>query len=96
MNVLESWVRVSDYDVPLIGGQTVCLYIEPGNTELTVTSLYPYRPDATDDEACKSKTLKLTLTPNQNRTFLICPAIKGDHYACGWTISKTSAGCGDQ
>src|ERR1019366_9233918 len=26
MNTLQSWIRVADYDVPLIGGQAVCLY----------------------------------------------------------------------
>ena len=70
MNILESWVRVADYNLPLIGGQSVCLYVDPGNSELTVTSLFPYRPNAKDDEACKSKTIKLTLGPSENRTFL--------------------------
>ena len=100
MNVLESWIRVADYNVPMIGGHAVCLYVESGKSELTVTSLYPYNPKSKDPEACKSETLKLSLSSGDNRTFLICPAIKGDHYTCGWRIAgrtlKPNAGCDDQ
>ena len=73
MNILQSWVRVADYDVPLIGGQAVCLYVEPGSSDLIVTSRIPYRPDSTDEEACKSAQLKLKLTPDENRNFTIWP-----------------------
>lgn len=97
LNVLESWVRLADYNVPVVGGQAVCLYVHPGDSELTITSRYPYEPDSKDDEACKSKTLKLSLSSNDNRTFLICPAAKQDHYACGWRIAsfKPNTGCDD-
>lgn len=100
MNVLESWIRVSDYNLPVIGGQAVCLYLEPGLSELTVTSRYPYKPESKNDEACKSKPIKLSLSSNEDRTFLICPATKLDHYACGWRIVGrgvgSNAGCDDQ
>lgn len=98
MNTLESWVRLVDYDLPLVGGQAVCLYVESGKSELRVTSRYPYDPKSKDDEACKSRTLQLSLNSNDNRTFMICPATKGDHYTCGWRIAslKPNTGCDDQ
>jgi len=96
MNVLESWIRVADYNVPVIGGQSVCLFIEPGANELIVTSRYPYDPKSKDDEACKSRKLKLEVGPNMDRTLLICPATKGSSYSCGWRIAALSRGCDDQ
>jgi hypothetical protein len=100
MNVLESWVRLSDYTVPVIGGQAICMYVRPGDSELTVTSRYPYNPKSKNDEACRSKPLKLSLSGTDNRTFLICPAVKGGAYACGWRIAeravKPNTGCDDQ
>ena len=62
MNVLESWIRVADYNVPVLGGQAVCLYAQPGDSELIITSRYPYDLKSKDDEACKSQTLKLHLS----------------------------------
>jgi hypothetical protein len=89
MNILESWIRVADYAVPVIGDQAVCLYVEPGSNELIVTSTVPYDPDSTDAQACKSMPLKLELTPDENRTFTIEPATKGSSYICGWLIEPT-------
>lgn len=94
MNILQSWIHVSDYDVPVIGGQAVCLYVLPGNEELSVTSTIPYNPNSTNTRACKSKILKLALVDNEDRTFTIEPATKGDSsgrvsYACGWRIQQT-------
>ncbi len=89
MNVLESWIRIADYNLPVIGGQTVCLFVGPGENELTITSHYPYDPESKDDEACKSRTVKLKLKANENRTFLICPAVKGSAYTCGWRLAQT-------
>ena len=100
MNVLESWIRVAYYNVPVIGGQAVCLYAQPGESELTITSRYPYDPWSKNDEACKSRILKLSIKGNDNRTFLICPATKDGSYACGWRITertlKPNTGCDDQ
>ena len=100
MNTLESWIRVSDYNLPVLGGQAVCLYAQPGNSELTVTSRYPYNPQSKSDQACKSRTLRLSLSDNDNRTFLICPATMGDAYTCGWRIVegnlKPNTGCNDR
>jgi hypothetical protein len=100
MNVLESWIRVADYSVPVIGGQAVCPYVQSGENELVVTSRYPYDPKAKDDNACKSRPLKFNLSGSDNRTFLICPATKGGAYACGWRITegalKPNTGCNDQ
>ena len=31
-NGLASWILVGDYDVPVTGGQAVCLYVLPGST----------------------------------------------------------------
>jgi len=55
MNILQSWIRIDDYDVPVIGGQAVCLYVLPGSQELIVTSAIPYDPHSRDAAACKSK-----------------------------------------
>lgn len=100
MNVLESWIHVADYGVPVIGGQAVCLYLQAGDSELTVTSRHPYDPKAKDDEACRSKALKLSLSGTDNRTFLVCPASKGNAYACGWRVTertlKPNTGRNDQ
>jgi len=86
MNIVESWVRIADYDIPLIGGQAACIYLNPASEELIVTSNYPYDPVPNHDEACKSKPMKLELAPNENRTFTIWPATKHDSYACGWRV----------
>jgi hypothetical protein len=88
MNTLQSWIRIADYDVPVIGGQAVCLYLPPGNNELIVTSTIPYNPRSRDAEACKSKPMKLELPPSEDRTFTIEPATKGDSYACGWRVNQ--------
>jgi hypothetical protein len=99
MNTVESWIRVADYNVPVIGGQAVCLYAQPGDTELTVTSRDAYNPQSKNDEACKSRTLKFSMSGRDNRTFMICPATKGNAYACGWRIAegsvKPNSGCND-
>src|SRR5450755_2894818 len=84
INVLESWIRIADYNTPVIGGQAVCLYVQPGDGELTVTSRTPYDFKAKNTSACTSKTLKFSLSGNDNRTFLICPATKSGSYGCGW------------
>ena len=90
MNILQSWIRIADYEVPVFGGQSVCLYVQPGSEDLIVTSTIPYDPHSRDTEACKSKALKLDLVANEDRTFTIEPATKGDHYTCGWRIKATS------
>jgi len=74
--------------VPVIGGQAVCLYLVPVNSELIVTSTIPYNPRSRDAEACRSKPLKLELSPGEDRTFTIEPATKGDSYACGWLVKQ--------
>jgi hypothetical protein len=91
MNILQSWIRVADYDVPVIGGQAVCLFVQPDSEELIVTSTIPYDPRSRNTEACKSKPLKLDLAADEDRTFTIEPATKGDHYACGWRITLTGS-----
>ena len=100
MNTLESWVRIADYDLPLLGGQAACLFVEPGANDLIITSRLPYDPQAKDEQACKSRSLKLELRSNENRTFLICPATKGNSYACGWQVAahtpQFNPGCNDQ
>jgi hypothetical protein len=89
MNILQSWIRVAAYDVPVIGGQAVCLYVLTGSEELIVTSTIPYDPHSRNTKACKSKALKLELTADEDRTFTIEPATKGDSYTCGWRIQQT-------
>jgi hypothetical protein len=91
INVLYSWVRIEEYRVPLSGGQAACIYLRPASYELVVTSTVPYEPGSRNDEACKSKPLKLELAPNENRTFTIWPATKKGSYTCGWRIVPASA-----
>src|ERR1051326_4523867 len=88
MNILQSWIRIDDYDVSVIGGQAVCLYVLPGGQELIVTSAIPYDPHCRDTAACNSKTLKLELKADDDRTFTIDPATKGYSYACGWRVKR--------
>jgi len=88
MNTFQSWIRIADYDVPVIGGQAVCLYLAAGNNELIVTSTIPYNPRSRNAEACKSKPMNLELAPGEDRTFTIEPATKGDSYTCGWLVSQ--------
>ncbi len=90
MNTLQSWIRVSDYDVPITGGQAVCLYVLVGSTDLVITSTIPYDPHSRNAEACKSKVLKLELKENENRTFSIYPATNHNGYRCGWQIKETT------
>lgn len=89
MNILQSWIRVADYDVPVIGGQAVCLYVQPGSEELIVTSTIPYDPNSRNTRACKSKALKLELTADEDRQFTIEPATNRDGYTCGWRMQQT-------
>jgi hypothetical protein len=88
MNVHQSWIHVSDYEIPLIGGQAVCVFIEPGSAEVQVTSTIPYEPNSKNRQACKSRVVELDLAPNENRTFSIEPASKGSAYICGWHIQQ--------
>ncbi len=89
MNTLQSLIRVPEYEVPVIGGQAVCLYVEPGREELMVTSTIPYDLHSTDANACKSRALTLELKAGRNRTFIVEPATKGSSYICGWGIKLT-------
>jgi len=91
INVLQSWIRIQEYEVPLIGGQAACLYLRPERSELTVTSTVPYDQHSRNTEACKSKRLKLELAPDEDRTFSIEPATNGDGYTCGWEIHPTGS-----
>ena len=91
MNTLRSWVQVSDYDIPVSGGQAVCLYLAEGRANLSVTSTIPYEPQSKNTEACKSKILSLDLHSNEERTFEIEPAINRDGYACGWRIKPITS-----
>jgi hypothetical protein len=86
INILASFVRFLDYSVPLIGGQAVCIFVDPGSNDLLVTSTIPYDPESTDEEACKSPVKRLQLAPNENRVFTIWPVTKGSTYVCGWRI----------
>jgi hypothetical protein len=88
MNIHESWVRVSDYKVRLVGGQAVCLFVEPGSAEVVVTSTIPYNPESKNEQACKSRVVKLELAPHENRVFFISPATKDATYICGWHIQQ--------
>ncbi len=89
MNVLQSWILVSGYEVPVVGGQAVCLFVRPGSEELIVTSTIPYRPQSRNTSACKSRALKLELTEGEDRTFTIEPDTKGSTYVCGWRVHQT-------
>ena len=86
MNILESWVRVSGYRVPLTGGQSACVFVQPGVTELVVTSTVPYEPTSKNEKACKSRPMKLELSALDRRVFFVDPAPKGSTYVCGWRI----------
>ena len=86
INILNSWVRVSGYRLPLLGGQSACLFVAAGNTELVVTSTIPYNRASKDEEACKSRPMKLEVSPLDNRVFFIWPTANHDHYTCGWSI----------
>jgi hypothetical protein len=90
INVLQSWIRVEDYELPVIGGQAACLYLRPGSYTLSVTSTIPYDPHSRNAEACKSKVLELEIAPDEDRTFSIEPATSKDgSYTCGWRVHRT-------
>ena len=93
INILESWVRLSDYRVPLLGGQAACVFVEPRSVQITVTSTVPYKPASRNEEACKSNVLRLELAPRESRTFIIWPATRGSTYVCSWRI-QSSMGAG--
>jgi hypothetical protein len=86
INILESWVRVSDYRVPLFGGQSACVFVHPGVMELVITSRVPYEPTSKNEEACTSRPVKLELASHDRRVFAIDPATKGSAYVCGWRV----------
>ena len=86
INILESWVRVSGYRVPLVGGQSACVFVQPGVTELVITSKIPYEPASRNEKACTSRPMKLELASHDRRDFVIDPATKGSAYVCGWRV----------
>jgi len=94
MNILESWVRLSDYRVPLVGGQAACVFVQIGRTDVVITSTIPFDPKSKNEEACKSQTMNLQLVANETRHFLISPATKGSTYVCGWRVEPLPASRG--
>ena len=91
INVLSSWIRIEDYEVPVSGGQAACLYLREGSYDLTVTSTIPYEPRSRGTKACRSKPLKLELALGEDRAFTIEPATSRDgSYTCGWRIHATA------
>jgi hypothetical protein len=88
MNIVESWIRISTYNVPVIGGQKICVFVDPGLTDLTVTSAQPYGDPQSDDDsdACTSRTVKVNVRRERRRVFFIFPRIHDSTYVCGWTI----------
>ena len=92
INILESWVRVEEYRVPLIGGQAACVFVDRGDVKVVATSTVPYEPDSTDEEACKSPVLNLHVVANGSRVFFIDPAVMGGSYSCGWQIREAPLG----
>lgn len=95
INGLQSWVRIQYYELGLIGTQAGCLFIDPGNSDLIVTSTIPYDPHSTNEMACKSPVMKLNLQANENRTFMIFPATRKGAYACGWRIRPIAPSVGE-
>jgi hypothetical protein len=88
INVLQSWIHISDYEVPIIGEQAICLYLEPGRHSLKITSTEPYDDSSKNTKACQSRSVSLQLKPGDDRTFAIRAANDGRSYSCGWNIAE--------
>lgn len=86
----ESWVRVASYKLPLTGGQSVCIYLDPGTVKLKITSPDPdTAPQNVDSkDACASPDVVLTVTQKQRQLFFISPAIKDAAPVCGWQVQS--------
>jgi hypothetical protein len=80
--------------VPLIGGQSICLYVHKGTATALVTSTIPYVTNSHDDQACKSASVKLNLKPGDKHFFNIQPKTENAAYVCGWSLSETVASAG--
>lgn len=88
MNVIESWVRVEDYRVPLIGGEAACVFLDPGAHDVLVTSVSIATFKPANTRACKSPVLHLQLAVKEDRSFWIWPAKKGGEFVCGWRMES--------
>jgi hypothetical protein len=90
MNVVESWVRVADYRVPLIGGEAACVFVDPGeyNVVITSVSIDPLKPNSKKTDACKSPVVQLRVEAKEDRVFSIWPATKRDEFVCGWRMES--------
>ncbi len=86
MNVIDSWVRVEDYRVALIGGEAACVFLDPGVHDVLVTSVSIATFKPANTQACKSPVLHLRLAVKEDRSFRIWPATKGGEFVCGWRI----------
>jgi hypothetical protein len=90
INILPSCIQISDYKVPLLGGQSICLSVENGSTEAFVSSTVPYNPASKDNQACKSARLKLDLRAGDKRLFTVEPKSEHSAYVCGWNLREKS------
>jgi len=86
MNVIESWVRIEDYRVPLIGGEAACVFLDPGVHDVLVTSVSIAAIKSANTQACKSSVLHLRLAVKEDRSLWIWPAKKGGEFVCGWRM----------
>lgn len=87
MNGQPSWIRIEDYEVAVSGGQAVCLYFLPGSYEVMVTSTIFLDPHSRNTKACKSNTVTVELTDNEDQAFSIEPATsKNGDWKCGWLV----------
>ena len=88
MNILESWIHAGVFEVPIIGGQAVCLFVDPGEVEIQISSTIPYDDDSQDKVACKSSPIRLKLHTMEYREFWIEPSQDASTYVCGWQIHQ--------
>ena len=88
INGLPSWIHIDDdeYRAAVIGNGAVCFYVRGGTHELHISSTVPYEPRSRNTEACKSRTLKLELKADDDRTFMIEPSVTSAGYGCGWRL----------
>jgi hypothetical protein len=86
MNIQSSWIHYSDYEIPIVGGQAICIYTSSGAGDLYVSSTIPYEPSSKNTDACRSNTIHIDLRPKDDRLFTITPVSKRGSYVCGWRV----------
>src|SRR5262245_58523701 len=70
----------------LVGGDQSCVGLQSGRWALQARSFRPYEPWAMDPDACRSRTITLTVKERTIQKIAISPRANERTYLCGWVL----------